>query len=1001
MARSSHRLKWLSRLGLAASFVACAPPEPTLSEGARLSGSLSPLVRRFRGPEAPLWLTVTATGADVALFVNGRRLDLLPGPAPERIAIPGEALLELRGAFSSTGGFVLETRPIPSPAPWLALSERVLSATARARKFEASETRAAAEALEAAAVEAVALEAPAWEGELLLASAELYAKLGDPRAEGAYSRALQRVVGPARVLAELGLAAWVLDRGDTSRAAAAQGRARSAMGTEPYLIARVELAEGNAARDRGENAQGLAALERAARIGRVLGDPALIADVEAGLGWCHKELGDRAATLAHFQAGAAAAEASGDGRALGMALHNLGIIPSDFDHDHRAALQWFERAIDAQRKAGYPGLAYSLDAAGEMESSLGLAKALDRHQEALILRRQLKSVRGEAQTLISLGNAATRLGQPEEAIAPLIRSAELLASVGDRTWEAYAYERLGLAELARGRPEEAYRQAMRALEISESLRERIASEDRRAYYTAEVRSYYDLAVAAAATLAAQTGSRQWMERSFSVAEQSRSRALLDMMMLIEPEDPDQALRLEIRALDQAARKAKAQGASPEGSGPVTGGMNPPAGAIASPDALAEIEAALLPKLAEFERRQQGRGASDPRRSAPLATLSEAQALLDPATLLVELHLGRAGAFAIVVGTSTLGAFALGPSGPIEEDARQLHRRYAARNEQPPEERAEARAERIAVADREAAALATALDQRLVGPWRGLLAGKSRVVVVPDGALHYLPFAPFFPGLAVTSLPSLTVLLAQRRASAPAGGTTLVVMGDPVFDLDDPRATEDAQRAALREAGPSRVQRLPFTRRESEAVASLVPASARRLWLDFDATKDKLGPALGRPRYLHLATHGVLDAAHPERSGLLFSRTTADGRPQDGFLSLAEIYDLELKSELVTLSACETALGAEVRGEGLIGLTRGFLHAGARAVLASLWKVNDQATERLMRAFYRGLLEQHLPPAVALARAQEALRSEERYRAPYYWAGFVLQGEFGAARPKHW
>lgn len=437
------------------------------------------------------------------------------------------------------------------------------------------------------------------------------------------------------------------------------------------------------------------------------------------------------------------------------------------------------------------------------------------------------------------------------------------------------------------------------------------------------------------------------------------------------------------------------------SGPVTGGMNPPAGAIASPDALAEIEAALLPKLAEFERRQQGRGASDPRRSAPLATLSEAQALLDPATLLVELHLGRAGAFAIVVGTSTLGAFALGPSGPIEEDARQLHRRYAARNEQPPEERAEARAERIAVADREAAALATALDQRLVGPWRGLLAGKSRVVVVPDGALHYLPFAPFFPGLAVTSLPSLTVLLAQRRASAPAGGTTLVVMGDPVFDLDDPRATEDAQRAALREAGPSRVQRLPFTRRESEAVASLVPASARRLWLDFDATKDKLGPALGRPRYLHLATHGVLDAAHPERSGLLFSRTTADGRPQDGFLSLAEIYDLELKSELVTLSACETALGAEVRGEGLIGLTRGFLHAGARAVLASLWKVNDQATERLMRAFYRGLLEQHLPPAVALARAQEALRSEERYRAPYYWAGFVLQGEFGAARPKHW
>lgn len=980
MARSYRHHRWPSLLLLLlAASIGCGPVEPTLRPGLREHGPLSPTARRFRGPDAPLWLTVTATGADASLWVNGRRLDLLPGPTPERLAIPAQALVELRGAFSSTGGFMLEAQALPDPRPWLELSERLLGAAERARKFEAAETKAAAETLEAAAVEASKLSAPSLEGELHLAAADLYAKLGDPRAEAAYLRSLDRAEGPARVLAELGLAALVLDRGETRRAAEAQERARSLMGAEPYLVARVLLAEGNAARDRGDNAQALAALEQVTRMARALGDPTLLADAEAGLGWCHKELGDRAMTLAHFEAGLLAAERSGDGRAIGMALHNRGIIPSDFDHDHRGALPWFERAIVAQRTAGYPGLAYSLDAAGEMESSLGLAQALARHQEALVLRRQLKSVRGEAQTLISLGNAATRLGRPEEAIAPLVRSAELLASVGDRTWEAYAYERLGVAELARGRPEEAYRQAQRALEISESLRERIASEDRRAYYTAEVHSYYDLAVAAAATLAAQSGERRWLDRAFRVAEQSRSRALLDMMMLIEPEDPDQALRLEIRALDQETRKAKAQGAPEE--------------------VLATTEALLLPKLAEFERRQKARGAADPQRIAPLATLSEAEALLDPGTLLVELHLGRRGAFAIAVGTSTLGAFALGPSEPIEEAARQLYRRYAARNEQPAGERAEARAERIAAADREALTLEAELKQRLLGPWRGLLSGKSKVVVVPDGALHYLPLAPLLPGVAVTTLPSLTVLLAQRRSSPPPSGTTLVVMGDPVFDLDDPRATDDAQRAALRAAGPIRVQRLPFTRRESEAVASLVPAKARRLWLDFEATKDKLGPALGRPRYLHLATHGVLDAAHPERSGLWFSRTTADGRAQDGFLSLAEIYELELKAELVTLSACETALGAEVRGEGLIGLTRGFLHAGARSVLASVWKVNDQATERLMRAFYLGLFEQKLPPALALARAQEALRSEARYRAPYYWAGFVLQGEFGAARPR--
>ena len=235
--------------------------------------------------------------------------------------------------------------------------------------------------------------------------------------------------------------------------------------------------------------------------------------------------------------------------------------------------------------------------------------------------------------------------------------------------------------------------------------------------------------------------------------------------------------------------------------------------------------------------------------------------------------------------------------------------------------------------------------------------------------------------------------AQRRVPQVPPTSTLLVVGDPVFEPEDPRAVEDAQRAALRAGGRSSFHRLPYTRRESEAVAALVPAATRKLWLDFDATKDKLGPSAGRPRYVHLATHGVLDAARPERSGLVFSGASAGGAPLEGFLSLAEIYELHINADLVTLSACETALGAEVRGEGLIGLTRGFFHAGARAVLASLWKVNDRATERLMVSFYRNLLEERLPPPVALLRAQQDLAKDEHYRAPYYWAGFVLQGEF--------
>ncbi len=112
---------------------------------------------------------------------------------------------------------------------------------------------------------------------------------------------------------------------------------------------------------------------------------------------------------------------------------------------------------------------------------------------------------------------------------------------------------------------------------------------------------------------------------------------------------------------------------------------------------------------------------------------------------------------------------------------------------------------------------------------------------------------------------------------------------------------------------------------------------------------------------------------------------------DGFLSLAEVYALSLPADLVTLSACETALGEEVRGEGFIGLARGFLHAGARAVVASLWKVHDRATAELMKAFYVGVLQLGLPHDKALARAQKVLASQERFKSPYYWAGFVLYG----------
>lgn len=156
----------------------------------------------------------------------------------------------------------------------------------------------------------------------------------------------------------------------------------------------------------------------------------------------------------------------------------------------------------------------------------------------------------------------------------------------------------------------------------------------------------------------------------------------------------------------------------------------------------------------------------------------------------------------------------------------------------------------------------------------------------------------------------------------------------------------------------------------------------------------MSPEIGQYRILHLATHGLLNSAHPELSGIVLSLVDRQGQPQNGFLRLNEVYNLKLSADLVVLSACQTALGKEIRGEGLVGLTRGFMYAGAPRVLASLWKVDDRATAELMKQFYGAMLKgTGQRPAEALRAAQIAMWKTKGWEAPYYWGAFVLQGDW--------
>ena len=286
---------------------------------------------------------------------------------------------------------------------------------------------------------------------------------------------------------------------------------------------------------------------------------------------------------------------------------------------------------------------------------------------------------------------------------------------------------------------------------------------------------------------------------------------------------------------------------------------------------------------------------------------------------------------------------------------------------------------------------------------------------------------------IVNLPSASALALIRREASDrnSANKTLAVLADPVFEYDDPRlssakkkasqnnliaGTRSADSQPIAPSGSSALARsvrsfqserfgrerlsrdgfgrLVFSNEEAEYITGFAPRGSTLKAIGFNANRQLAASGeLGRYRIVHFATHGLINGEHPELSGLVLSLVDENGKPQDGFLRMHEIFDLRLPADLVVLSACQTALGKEIKGEGLVGLTRGFMYAGAERVAASLWQVDDEATAQLMRLFYRGMLKENLRPVAALRSAQVEMSKSSRWSSPYYWAGFVIQGEW--------
>jgi len=660
-----------------------------------------------------------------------------------------------------------------------------------------------------------------------------------------------------------------------------------------------------------------------------------------------------------------------------------------------------------------PGQAAALKALGDAERQLGHLDAAERrYQQTVDLAREIHHPQYEANALEALGEVALQRRRFEPAAAALEQARLLMVKLEDRDGLSFAYEQLGLLEESRDHRERALALVREGIAVRESVRNQLLGEGRLLYGAdPQTRRLYAREIAFLMRDPEHEGEHR--QEAFLLSERLHGRALRETLAdagLLLPEWVAPELRARERALrDDVYALARARRSHPA-------------------DQARSDEAEVGRKLAEYEAlqlelaRRYPQLASMTRDDVP--SLGELQRQLGPRTSLVELSLGEETSYLWLVSERALVAQALPGREALETMARRVIAAVTARAEGGDVADVETRRRRIAAADSAFQAAAQELSNTIFGPIADRL-GEDRLLIVADGALQYVPFAalpeprpagaaapeayaPLLQRHEVSELPSASVALLLRRQAARRAPPqkTLAVFADPVFDRHDHRvhpreppllSANDPESAAwpAREVeGAHTFARLISSRAEGEAIAALAPPTEVVAAFDFDATREQvLGGAVAHARIVHFATHGILDSTRPERSGLVLSLVDREGQPRDGYLRLADIYGLELDAHLVVLSACRTALGREVHGEGLIGLTRGFMQAGVPQVVASLWSVHDGATAELMQHFYHRLLVEHDAPLAALRAAQLGLLANQRWREPYYWAGFIIQGDW--------
>jgi CHAT domain-containing protein/tetratricopeptide (TPR) repeat protein len=608
-------------------------------------------------------------------------------------------------------------------------------------------------------------------------------------------------------------------------------------------------------------------------------------------------------------------------------------------------------------------------------------------------------------------------------------------------WLQAAQEKDSNATKMREQAVAAYRDSLNTIEQirAGSLR----ADEARSTFLATTKDVYDEAVSAFAEMAllnsapggALTGKAlDYAAEALRISEEGRARSLLDMLAEVN------AQITEGVPADLLERKQKNLNRQQEIAAQLTG-VSLATDQKAKPS---DLEKELESLQTEFDQIENQIRTSSPRYASltttePISLADIQQKVLDDNTVLLEYELGNDASYLFAATRTGISVFKLPAKSQFTELATGFRDQMVPPNlvrgivsTNAGDQRGVGLSQAPPADVAEFATASNALYKLAIEPAAGLI-GDKRLLIVADGALNYVPFEAFVKtksGADYASLdyliksneiayaPSASVIAAIRGSSptATGGANTILIVADPVFNSDDPRlkgvrvaagsSEERGLGLALNSAvsdvtgtestgGGLRLARLPGTRAEAEAIGAIARAGGAKSesWIDLAANEDKIDSAdVANYRIVHIATHGLLDVERPQFTGVVLS--LVGNTKADGFLRTDEIFNLKMRPALVMLSACETGLGKEKRGEGVIGLTRAFMYAGAPTVGVSLWSVADKSTAELMTDFYKRLLSSSSHSSVAAMRdAQLAMISGKKYSPPFYWAPFVLVGEW--------